>query len=107
DTKNFSRSLRRRLPAEVMLDAVDDVTGVPEEFNGVPPGARAMQTWSYKISSHFLDAFGRPNSSSDCPCERDVRPSVVQSLHMMNAKDLQSKLASHDGRVAPTGASVE
>jgi hypothetical protein len=105
DTKNFSRSLRRRLPAEVLLDAVGDVTGVLDEFTGVPPGARAMQTWSYKISSHFLDAFGRPNSSSDCPCERDVRPSVVQSLHMMNSKALQAKLAHETGRVAQLAAS--
>jgi Protein of unknown function (DUF1553)/Protein of unknown function (DUF1549) len=106
DTKNFSRSLRRRLPAEALLDAVVDVTGVPEEFNGVPPGARAMQTWSYKIGSHFLDAFGRPNSSSDCPCERDLRTSVVQSLHMMNSKALQAKLTNNGGRAAMLAASA-
>lgn len=99
DTKNFSRSYRRRLPAEVMLDAVADVTGVPDEFNGCAPGTRAMQTWSYKVRSQFLDAFGRPNSSSDCPCERDARTSVVQSLHMMNSRGLQSKLSSKEGRV--------
>ena len=106
DTKNFSRSLRRRLPAEALLDAVVDVTGVPEEFNGVPPGGRAMQTWSYKIGSHFLDAFGRPNSSSDCPCERDLRTSVVQSLHMMNSKALQTKLTQSNGRAAKLAAST-
>ena len=83
-----------------------DVTGVPEEFNGVAPGARAMQTWSYKIGSHFLDAFGRPNSSSDCPCERDLRTSVVQSLHMMNSKALQTKLTQSTGRAAKLAAST-
>ncbi len=99
DTKNFSRSYRRRLSAEVLLDAVDDITETEEEFNGCPPGTRAIQTWSYKIRSHFMDAFGRPNPSSDCPCERDARSSVVQSLHMMNATTLQSKLANKEGRV--------
>ncbi len=99
DTKNFSRSYRRRLPAEVLLDAVTDVTGVPDDFAGCPPGTRAMQTWSYKVKSQFMDAFGRPNSSSDCPCERDARTSVVQSLHMMNSRALQSKLSSTEGRV--------
>jgi len=98
DTKHFSRSWRRRLPAEVLLDAVADVTGVPEEFEGCPPGTRALQTWTYKIDSHFMDAFGRPNSSSDCPCERDARTSVVQSLHMMNSRALQAKLAHAQGR---------
>ncbi|MGZ8940998.1 MAG: DUF1549 and DUF1553 domain-containing protein, partial [Limisphaerales bacterium] len=99
DTKNFSRSYRRRLPAEVLLDAVNDVTGTQDDFNGCPPGTRAIQTWSYKVRSHFMDAFGRPNPSSDCPCERDVKSSVVQSLHMMNSRGLQEKLSSAEGRV--------
>src|SRR5688500_1615018 len=99
DTKNFSRSYRRRLPAEVLLDAVNDVTETQDEFNGCPPGTRAIQTWSYKVRSHFMDAFGRPNPSTDCPCERDMHSSVVQSLHMMNSQALQTKLAKAEGRV--------
>jgi hypothetical protein len=106
DTKNFSRSYRRRLPAEVLLDAVCDVTGVPETFAAMPAGYRAMQTWSYKIESHFLDAFGRPNASSDCPCERDRQMSVVQSLHLMNSKNLQSKLSNSDGRAHQLASST-
>jgi len=99
DTKNFSRSYRRRLPAEVLLDAVNDVTGTEDKFNGCPPGTRAIQTWSYKVRSQFMDAFGRPNPSTDCPCERDARSSVVQSLHMMNSRGLQAKLSDPNGRV--------
>lgn len=98
DTRNFSRAYRRRLPAEVLLDAVADVTATPGTFQGLPLGARAKDTWNYKISSEFLDAFGRPNSSSDCPCERDVKPSVVQALHLMNSNDLQSRIANAAGR---------
>jgi len=110
DTRNFSRAYRRRLPAEVMSDAVSEVTGVPETFAAMPAGARAMQTWSYKIQSHFLDAFGRPNSSSDCPCERDQQMSVVQSLHLMNAKGIQARLADPDGharRLAESASSPQ
>ncbi|MDQ3625347.1 MAG: DUF1549 and DUF1553 domain-containing protein, partial [Verrucomicrobiota bacterium] len=81
DTRNFARAYRRRLPAEVLADAVADVTGVPDTYTGMPPRSRAMQAWTYKIQSQTMDAFGRPNSSSDCPCERDPRPSIVQSLH--------------------------
>ena len=105
DTRNFSRSYRRRLPAEVLLDAVNDLTGVGDDFNGNPPGTRAIQTWSYKVDSQFMDAFGRPNSSSDCPCERDMQTSVVQALHLMNSRRLQEKLASPDGRVQQLAAS--
>ena len=99
DSKNFSRSYRRRLPAEVALDAVCDVTGVPENFEGCPPGTRAIETWTFKIGSNFLDAFGRPNASTDAPCERDLKTSVVQALHLMNSKALQAKLSDSKGRV--------
>jgi hypothetical protein len=96
DTRNFSRAYRRRLPAEVITDAVADVTGVPDRYEGMPPGSRALQTWTYKIDSRTMDAFGRPNSSSDCPCERDTRPSIVQSLHLTNSRSLHEKLKSSD-----------
>lgn len=99
DTRTFSRGYRRRLPAEVLMDAVRDVTEVPDLLAAMPEGSRAMQAWSYKIGSHFLDAFGRPNSSSDCPCERDLQLSVVQSLHLMNSQSVQSKLSDPKGRV--------
>lgn len=96
DLRNFSRSYRRRLSAEVLADAIADVTGVPDSYEGMPPGSRAMQAWTYKIDSRTMDAFSRPNSSSDCPCERDTRPSILQSLHLTNSRGLHSKLASED-----------
>ena len=98
DTRNFSRAYRRRLPAEVLLDAVNAVTGVPDIFAGMPVGARAMQAWTYKIDSSLMDAFSRPNPSSDPPCDRDRQMSVVQSLHLMNSKALQAKLSHKTGR---------
>jgi len=98
DTKNFARAYRRRLPAEVLLDAVCDFTGVREQFDGLPPGSRAVETWNHKLGSEFMDAFGRPNSSAECPCERDSKPSVVQVLHLMNSNKLQSKIGSAEGR---------
>src|SRR6185295_17231380 len=48
--------------------------------------------------SQLLDAFSRPNPSSDPPCERDRQTSVVQALHLMNSKALQSKLKSGRAR---------
>lgn len=98
DGKLFSRSLRRPMVAEVLLDAVSDLTGVPEDFSATTPGARAVETWSYKIDSAFLDAFGRPNSSSDPPCERNGRGTIVQSLHLMHAERLNAKITHERGR---------
>jgi len=99
DTKNFSRSLKRRMSAEVLLDAVFDVTGVRDTFSGLPPNARAVQTWNHKLDSDFLDAFGRPNASQECPCERERKSSVVQALHLMNSNSLQTKLSSGEGKI--------
>jgi hypothetical protein len=98
DTRNFSRAYRRRLPAEVLLDALNDATGASDTFAGMPPGSRAIQAWSYKIESQFMDAFSRPDPSMDPPCERDTHISVVQSLHLMNSRALQTKLSSASGR---------
>ncbi len=99
DTENFSRSYRRRLAAEVLADALAEITQVPDVFEGLPQAARANQVWNFKIASSTLDAFGRPDSSSDCPCERNLSTSVVQALHLMNAESLQAKLGHKEGRV--------
>lgn len=105
DVENFSRSYRRRISAEVMADAVADITQVPHVFEGLPPASRATQVWNFKIASDTLDAFGRPDSSSDCPCERNLSTSVVQALHLMNAESLQRKLTHEEGRVKALGES--
>ncbi|MDB6069548.1 MAG: hypothetical protein JWL81_719 [Verrucomicrobiales bacterium] len=96
DTRNFSRFPRRRMGAETMADALAQVTGVPTRYPGLPLGARAVEAWTYKIDSRTMDAFGRPNSSSDCPCERNIKPAISQSLHLMNSEILNEKLTSTD-----------
>ncbi len=92
DLRHFSRSYRRRLGAETMADALAELTGVPSEYPGLADGSHAAQAWTYKIESRTMDAFGRPNSSSDCPCERNMKPAMAQSLHLMNSTQLQAKL---------------
>lgn len=106
DLRNHSRSYRRRLPAETLLDAVCAVTEVGESFSGSPEGTQAKQTWNHKLTSQFLDAFGRPNSSADCPCERDAKPSIVQALHLMNSTKLQEMLVDKRGRATRLASSA-
>jgi len=100
DARNYSRHYRRRLRAETLLDAVVQVTGVPDSFRAMPPESRAMEIWTHRVSSPFLDTFGRPDPNQDPPCERITAPSVVQVLHLMNSTDLYKKVADDRGRAA-------
>lgn len=105
DTRNYSRHYRQRLRAEMALDAVCDITGVPENFDAAPPGTRANALWTVRTKSLFLDTFGRPDPNQDPPCERTPDASVVQALHLMNAPDLHVKVTSDDGFAAKLAAS--
>jgi hypothetical protein len=97
DNRNFSRHYRQRMRAEVLMDAVADVTGQPSEFSGMPKGTRAMQLWTHRTESEFLDAFGRPDPNQDPPCERSPNATVVQALHMMNSPAIATRIAQDGG----------
>jgi hypothetical protein len=105
DTRNYSRHYRQRLRAEVLLDAVSDITGVPESFAAMPQGSRAMELWTVRSQSIFLDSFGRPDPNQDPPCERTSDTTVVQALHLMNAPKLHSKVTAEAGRAQQLAAS--
>ena len=100
DTRNFSRHYRQRLRAEVLLDSVCQITGVPEQFDAMPPGSSAKEVWTHRVGSLFLDAFGRPDPNQDPPCERTPDSTVVQTLHLMNSPRLHAKVTSDSGRAA-------
>jgi len=97
DDRYFSHYLARRLPAEVVLDAVSQVTQVPTLFSGFAKGTRALQLPDTSVDSYFLDAFGRPQRASTCDCERDTQPNLRQALHVINGETLNQKLASEEG----------
>ena len=100
DESNFARALFRRLPAEVLLDAICDITGIPEKFPGFPEGHRAVQLWDSQSHHYFLKLFGRPTRTTPCSCERATGASMGQALHLMNSPNLQHKLSHRDGRIA-------
>jgi hypothetical protein len=100
DLQNYSRYYPRRLSAEVLLDAIDDLAMTRTDFPNLPPGTRAiaLPDNSYNNASAFLKVFGRPENESVCECERIQTSSLAQSLHLMNANDLKSKLRDGNGR---------
>jgi Protein of unknown function (DUF1553)/Protein of unknown function (DUF1549) len=102
DRQNFSHFYPKRLNAEVLLDAVDQLTGTTTDFADLPAGTRAiaLPDNSYNKASYFLTVFGRPEADSACECERVQSSSLSQSLYLMNATEVKTKLAKSDGRAA-------
>ena len=100
DKQNFSRYYPKRLNAEVLLDAIDQVTGTQTSFGGIPVGTRAVQLPDNGFNSYFLTVFGRPEASSACECERSSEANLAQSLHLLNSGEIQGKLTAGDGSAA-------
>jgi hypothetical protein len=118
DTRNYAQYYPRRLMAEVALDAVSQVAGVPTEFAEIEfpgtdrekttfyaKGTRALQLYDSAVISRFLKAFGRHQRLITCQCERSNEPSLVQALHVANGETILGKLASKEGNVAALVAS--
>jgi hypothetical protein len=103
DERFYSRYYPRRLRAEVLLDAISQVTEVPTDFRaGSPdsrkPGAaipnikRALRLPDSYVESYFLDTFGKPDRLITCECERSNEPSMTQVLHLYNGETVNKKL---------------
>jgi hypothetical protein len=100
DKQNFSRYYPKRLNAEVLLDAIDQVTGAPTRFGGVPEDYTAVRLPDNGFNSYFLTVFGRPESASACECERSAEANLAQSLHLLNSSEIQGKLTNGGGSAA-------
>ena len=103
DTLNYSHFIPKPLEAEVLLDAISQVTGVPEIFeNGqggqAPPGTRAIQLEVPDIyPSDFLQMYGRPNLLQIPDIK--ASPSLNQALHMLVGKTYTEKISRKGGRL--------
>src|SRR5262249_47400007 len=102
DKKSFARYYARRMAAEVLYDAVNQVTGSPGVFPGLPADQhsprRAIMLPDESFASYFLDIFGRPRRISACECERVTEANLAASLHLLNSQEVQDKLARPTGR---------
>lgn len=105
DTRFLSHYPVKRLPAEVILDAIARVTEVPNEFPGYPSGWRSLQLPDTKVDSVFLASFGRPERLNTCSCERSSEPSMSQALHLANGGTINDKLRAENSAVAKAVAS--
>jgi hypothetical protein len=97
DTRNFSHAAVRRVRAEVLLDAISQITETPNKFQGLPLGARAVQIADGAVSTYFLSTFGRAKRESVCSCEVKMEPTLSQALHLMNGDAVHERIKQ--GRV--------
>lgn len=99
DRQNFARYYPKRLPAEVLLDAIDSVTLTRTDFS-FPGEMRAVDLPDENVGSYFLDIFGRPARQSSCECERTGDANLSQALHLLNSQEIQTKVAAESGRAS-------
>ena len=112
DTRFYSRYYPRRMMAEVLHDAIVQVTEVPSKFEFIsfpgadrqktdfyPLGTRAVQLYDSAVDNYFLQTFGRNQRRIVCECERSDEPSMVQVLHISNGDTINEKLKSSGNRV--------
>jgi hypothetical protein len=97
---NFSHYPPRRLEAEVLIDAICQITGttekysspIPEPFTFIPEDQRSIELADGSINSSFLELFGRPSRDTGLESERVNRPTASQQLHLLNSSHIRNKI---------------
>ncbi len=100
DKQNHARYYGRRMIAEVLHDAIDQVTLTRTTFSKVSRTARAVDLPHEGFGSYFLDVFSRPQRSSACECARSDSANLPQVLHLATSPEIDRKISNAKGRVA-------
>ncbi len=99
DAKYFSHAVTKLLTAEQLLDALCDVTAVPEKFAGLPAGTRAIQLPDGEVNHPFLKTFGQPARELACECERESDGNLAQALQLINGPTVNEKIRNPNNRL--------
>ncbi len=99
-TANFASYPLRRVEAEVLIDAVNRITGssdlytsaVPEPFTYIPSDMSAVALADGSVTDTFLTLFGRSARATGTESERINELSSRQWIHMLNSGQIQNKL---------------
>jgi len=97
---NFAFYPLRRLDAEVLIDALDQITGtnenyssaIPEPYTFIPDNLRSIALPDGSITSSFLEMFGRPPRDTGLESERNNRITAAQKLTLLNSSLMQRKI---------------
>ena len=96
DRRNYSRMLPRRLPAEVVYDALAQVTAADAAMFQVRTNLerRAIGHLSMRMAGTYaMNTFGKPARATNCDCERNTKTSLLQSLFLKNDPILRNRLS--------------
>ncbi|MCS7159055.1 MAG: DUF1549 and DUF1553 domain-containing protein [Gemmatales bacterium] len=99
DTRFFSRAWPRLLTAEQLLDAIGQVTEVPETFPDFPETRRAVALPDSLPNHPFLSAFGQPPRELPCECERPSEPNLAQALQLVSGSTVHRKITAEKNRL--------
>jgi hypothetical protein len=92
DDRNFARAGLRRIRAEVLLDALNEVTGSSQKIAGLRAGARTVSIADGRTTNYFLTTFGRATRETPCTCEVRMEPNLSQALHLLNGDSVNAKV---------------
>ena len=109
DNLNYSHALPKRLPAEVLYDAVYTVTGAKMQIPGVPEGTRAaaIPDTGIKLKDGFLANLGRPARESACECERSSDLQLGPVMALMNGPTVSSAISQQGNAIDQLVSSVQ
>ena len=99
DNKFYSHALPRPLIAEVMADAISDVTGVAERYAEMPIGTRATELVVTNVRTRTLEVLGQCDRSDSCETGSLPVDALAQNLHLLNGPLLNQKLDAPQGRL--------
>lgn len=100
DERFFSRAIPQRLPAEVLLDVISQLTGSPASLPANATGGRAVNLIPVnKQRQPFLKVFGQPARESSCDCERSNETTLGQSFELISGTAINTMLKRPENRV--------
>ena len=107
DERNFSRAVPRRLPAEVVYDALTQATASDAthatmrtklEGRAISVPGAGRRNRANRGAQYALTIFGRSVRESNCDCDRSMEPSLLQTVYLQNDRDIYAMITrSRDG----------
>ncbi|MBI1313337.1 DUF1549 domain-containing protein [bacterium] len=105
DEQNFSRAVARRLPAEILFDAIQQATAESRELPRLvvdvsnraigPQGGAFLGRRNH--NDYASTVFGRSSRDANCDCSASTDPNLLQAIFMKNDREVVEALERQSG----------